>query len=58
MNRMQEITKRMLEIERANMAYNEQTNFGNVPNDKENEIKTMLAEWDKLKAERINLKNK
>ena len=52
------ITVRMLEIEKINMAYNEATNFGNIPNGEEETIKSLLQEWDELKKERSALKSK
>lgn len=54
--RMEQIRNRMLSIEKFNMKYNEETNFGQKPNGKEAEIKKALAEWDSLKAERNKLK--
>lgn len=56
MNALQQVSKRMLEIERINMQYNADTNFGNNPNGKELEIELLLMEWDLLKAERTQLK--
>jgi hypothetical protein len=56
MNDLQQVTARMLEIERANMAYNKATNFGQFPNGQEAEIEAMLAEWDGLKIRRLQLK--
>lgn len=57
MNKLQQTTARMLEIERINMAYNKTTNFGQHPNGQEQEIALILEEWDGLKLLRIELKN-
>lgn len=56
MNDLQLVAKRMLEIERTNMAYNQATNFGENPNGQEEEIKMILDEWDGLKFLRLELK--
>ncbi len=58
MTELQNITKRMLEIENINMAYNKETNFGTTPNGEEDKIKNLLEEWDELKKERQILKSK
>lgn len=50
------VTARMLEIERENMAYNKATNFGQFPNGQEAHIEAILAEWDILHARRNELK--
>jgi hypothetical protein len=55
-NQLQQVTARMLEIERKNMAYNEATTFGQFPNGQETYIEAILAEWDQLKAIRHQLK--
>jgi hypothetical protein len=46
----------MLEIERINMAYNKDTNFGQNPNGRESEIKTLVSELDTLRNLRRKLK--
>ncbi len=56
MNELQQITKRMLEIEYTNMRYNKATDFGNNPNGQEEQIKAILKEWDELKVKRNQLK--
>jgi hypothetical protein len=56
MNELQKVTAEMLSIEKANMAYNEATNFGKNPNGKEAEIEQSLVRWDELKAKRNQLK--
>jgi hypothetical protein len=56
LNQLQEVTKRMLEIEIINMLYNKDTNFGTNPNGKEREIELLLKEWDELKIRRNQLK--
>jgi hypothetical protein len=56
MNTLHEITQRMLNIEKVNMQYNKQTNFGQNPNGQEKEIEKLLGEWDALKIKRNILK--
>lgn len=56
MNKIQQVTAEMLQIERANIEYNKATNFGKVPNGQEQQIKKMLTRWDKLKLLRTKLK--
>jgi len=56
MNTLQEITQRMLHIEKVNMQYNKETNFGEKPSGQESEIEKLLAEWDSLKIQRNILK--
>ncbi len=53
---LKEVTSRMLAIEVANMEYNKATKFGKNPNGQEDEIESMLTEWDALKAKRNKLK--
>lgn len=53
---LQEITQRMLHIEKVNMQYNKETNFGQKPNGQEKEIEKLLSEWDSLKVQRNILK--
>ena len=54
---LRETTKRMLQIETQNMAYNKATNNGINPNGQESEIELLLSEWDKLKVQRQDLKD-
>jgi hypothetical protein len=56
MNPLQEVTARMLKIERINMDYNKATTFGQFPNGQEAEIEALLSEWDSLKVRRLQLK--
>lgn len=53
---LNETTQRMLHIEKVNMQYNKETDFGKNPNGQENEIEKLLAEWDSLKIKRNILK--
>lgn len=53
---LNETTQRMLHIEKVNMLYNKETNFGENPNGQEKEIEKLLSEWDSLKFQRNILK--
>ncbi len=55
-NRLESITKQMIEIETINAAYNKATNNGQNPNGEEAKIENLLNVWDKLKMRRDNLK--